>query len=130
MAYNNGFPATYPQYFPQYNQPQMQQPQTQNNNMVWVQGETGAKSFLIAPNTTVPLWDSEQQTIYIKSSDASGMPSMKIIDYTIRDTNSHPANKIVTSDYVTKQELSDFKSEVTEMIKTETSEVIKKELGS
>ena len=119
MAYNNGFPASYPQYFPQYNQPQMQQPQAQNNNMVWVQGETGAKSFLIAPNTTVPLWDSEQQTIYIKSSDASGMPSMKIIDYTIRDTNSHPANKIVANDYVTKQELSDFKSEVSEMIKKE-----------
>lgn len=130
MAYNNGFPATYSQYFPQYNQPQMQQPQAQNNNMVWVQGETGAKSFLIAPNTTVPLWDSEQQTVYIKSSDASGMPSMKILDYTIRDTNSHPTNKIVTSDYVTKQELSDFKSEVSEMIKSEASEVIKKELGS
>lgn len=124
MAFNNGFPATYPQYYPQYNQPQMQQPQmqqqqAQNNNMVWVQGETGAKSFLIAPNTTIPLWDSEQQTIYIKSSDASGMPSMKIVDYTIRDTNSHPANKIIASDYVTKQELSEFKTEVSEMIKKE-----------
>lgn len=119
MAFNNGFPATYPQYYPQFNQQQMpQMQQSQNNNMVWVQGETGAKSFLIGPNTTIPLWDSEQQTIYIKSSDASGMPSMKIIDYTIREANN-PTNKIVVSDYVTKQELSDFKSEVSEMIKKE-----------
>ena len=25
MAYNNGFPATYPQFYPQYQQPQYQQ---------------------------------------------------------------------------------------------------------
>lgn len=118
MAYNGIYPATYQQYYPQYNQPQMQQTQQTQNSMVWVQGETGAKSFLIAPNTTIPLWDSESQTIYIKSSDASGMPSMKIIDYTIREANN-PTNKIVESDYVTKQELSEFRSEVAEMIKKE-----------
>lgn len=65
-------------------------PQTANNPIIWVQGEAGAKSFLVAPNTTVQLWDSENQTIYLKSADVSGMPSMKILDYTIRD--SAPAN--------------------------------------
>lgn len=54
------------------------------NNMIWVQGESGAKSFLIANGNTVPLWDSENQTIYIKTVDASGIPSMKILDYTER----------------------------------------------
>jgi len=124
MAYNNGFPATYPQFYPQtpqmqsFNPQPVQQPAQSQNNMVWVQGEAGAKSFLMAPNTTVPLWDSESQTIYIKSADASGMPSMKIIDYTIREQN-HSQNKIINNDYVTKQELSDFKSEITEMVKKE-----------
>ena len=94
MAYNNGFPASYqPLYYqPQY-QPQFQQPQQsaqQNNNLIWVQGEAGAKSYLVAPNTTVQLWDSEAQCIYLKSADASGMPSMKILDYTIRSQT--PAN--------------------------------------
>ena len=50
-----------------------------------MQGEAGAKSYLVAPNTTVQLWDSERQTIYIKSADASGMPSIKTLDYTIRE---------------------------------------------
>lgn len=93
MAYNNGFPATYqPMYYPQQFQPQMpQQPvQQQNNGIIWVQGEAGAKSYLVAPNTTVQLWDSESQCIYLKSADASGMPSMKILDYTIR--NQTPVN--------------------------------------
>lgn len=96
MAFNNGFPATYPQYYmPQYQyQAQPQQPQ-QNNGIIWVQGEAGAKSYLVAPNTTVQLWDSEAQVIYLKSADASGMPSMKILDYTIRDMT--PANGPVTA---------------------------------
>lgn len=96
MAYNNGFPVSYPQYYmPQYqpqvsqvpqvqSQPVQQQPQM-NSNLIWVQGEAGAKSYLVAPNTTVQLWDSERQTIYLKSADASGMPSIKTLDYTIRE---------------------------------------------
>ena len=86
MAYN-GFPATYqPMYYPQQYQPQMpQQPAQQNGGgIIWVSGEAGAKAYLVAPNTTVQLWDSEAQCIYLKSADASGMPSMKILDYTIR----------------------------------------------
>ena len=92
MAYP-GFPATYqPMYFPQQYQPQMpQQPaQQQQNNIIWVSGEAGAKAYLVSPNTTVQLWDSDENVIYLKSADASGMPSMKILDYTIRSQT--PAN--------------------------------------
>ena len=122
MAFNNGFPVTYPQYYPQFQmqQPVMQQPvqqpvpapQPQNSNLIWVQGEAGAKSYLVAPNTTVQLWDSEKQSIYLKSADATGMPSMKILDYTIRDTT--PSNASVTApmappknaiDYATKADV-------------------------
>lgn len=77
-VYNNGYPVTYQQYYPNYQQ------QPSQNSIIWVQGEAGAKSYLVAPNTTVQLWDSEQQVIYLKSADASGMPSMKVIDYTVR----------------------------------------------
>ena len=89
MAYNNGFPMAYQPYYPQSYQTapvvnqQINQQQT-NGGIIWVQGEAGAKSYLVAPNTTVQLWDSENQVIYLKSADASGMPSMKVIDYTIR----------------------------------------------
>ena len=91
--YNNYFPVGY-QYFQPYQQPvptpqpSVQQPSQPNNGLggiIWVQGEAGAKSYLVAPNTTVQLWDSESQTIYLKSADASGMPSIKTLDYTIRE---------------------------------------------
>lgn len=76
MNYNNYFPTN---YHPLY----QHQPQVQGQP-IWVQGEAGAKSYLVAPNNTVQLWDSESQTIYLKSADASGMPSIRILDYTIR----------------------------------------------
>lgn len=119
MAYNNYFPQYYPQFQPVINtqipQPSQTQ-QVQNTNIIWVSGEAGAKSYLVAPNTTVQLWDSESQVIYLKSADASGMPSMKIIDYTIR--NATPANAPIqqTSDYVTKNEFDVFKQEVYKVI--------------
>ena len=109
MAYNNYFPMGYNQYYPQ-TAPQMQ---TQSGGIIWVQGEAGAKSYLVAPNTTVQLWDSETQTIYLKSADASGMPSMKIIDYTIRNMPQTPTNQQITDvSYVTKAEFDNFKQEV------------------
>lgn len=76
MAYNNGFPMTYSQIYqqPTY-QPQMPQNQP-NSAMIWVQGESGAKSYLVAPNTTVVLFDSESQTIYLKSADATGWAAL------------------------------------------------------
>ena len=70
MAYNNIFPVTYPQYYPVYQQapqpapqPQQPAPQQPQGGFIWVQGEAGRKAYLVAPNTTVQLWDSEKQTI-------------------------------------------------------------------
>lgn len=57
----------------------------QPSSIIWVSGEAGAKAYLVAPNNTVQLWDSESQTIYLKSADASGMPTMRVLDYTFRE---------------------------------------------
>lgn len=113
MAYNNGFPATYqPIYYqPQY---QQQQPQQQNTGIIWVSGEAGAKAYLVAPNTTVQLWDSEKQTVYLKSADASGMPSMKVLDYTIREAPQAAQTPAVANipDYVTKAEFEQMSGQI------------------
>lgn len=111
MAYNPGFPLNYQPYYPTspniYQQPTQQQPTQGQSGIIWVSGEAGAKAYLIAPNTTVQLWDSESQTIYLKSADASGMPSMKVLDYVIRD-NASTQNAPAINDnvYVTRQEFS------------------------
>lgn len=124
MAYNNGFPINYPQmyYQPQYQTPTIQQPQQPTNNgIIWVQGEAGAKSYLVAPNNTVQLWDSEEQVIYLKSADASGMPSMKVLDYTIRNANPSPVVPAAVQPeykYVTKEELKAFQETIERRLQT------------
>ena len=128
MAYNNGFPMSYPQYtqqYPQQYQQQFQQPiptpqqqmqqQPQNvGGLIWVSGEAGAKAYLVAPNTTVQLWDSEANCVYLKSADATGMPSMKILDYTIRE-GEKPRNAPLKSEmnnYATKEDMAALKAEL------------------
>lgn len=118
MAYNNGFPMNYAQMYPQLVQPQVPQNQS-NNSLIWVQGEAGAKSYLVAPNNTVPLWDSEAQVIYLKSADASGMPSMKVLDYSIRENANTPLRDPINKkgeEYVTKEELEAFRAEISKKI--------------
>ncbi len=111
MAYNNGFPMTYPQmYAPQYVQPSPQNNQT--NSIIWIQGEAAAKSYLTAPNTTVALWDSETQRIYLKSTDASGMPSMKILEYTIVGQNSPVVKTDPPGEYAMKADLDELKKRI------------------
>lgn len=119
MAYNNYSPMTYPysyqtyQYSPQAYASQPQQTQAQpTSNLIWVQGEAGAKSYLVAPNNTVTLWDTESQTIYIKSADASGMPSMKVLDYTMRGESSATAKIPPQNGFATKDDLDYLKGEI------------------
>ena len=102
---------TYNSYFPTGYQPmQVQQVPTQNNanSIIWVQGESGAKAYPVAPNMSVLLMDSESSTFYIKTTDNSGMPlPLRIFDYSERgqqSTEKPQASAIVDMDYITREE--------------------------
>lgn len=116
--YNNPFPVNYQQYYPQSYQAapvanQQANQQQANSSIIWVQGEAGAKSYLVAPNQTVQLWDSENQVIYLKSADGSGMPSIKTLDYTIRDAQaSAEAQKAAEGKYISKDELKSLQDDL------------------
>ena len=111
--FNNGYTPGYGQiYPPQYQVPGQQNQQAQQSGVIWVQGEAAAKSYLVAPNSTVPLWDSEEKVIYLKSADVSGMPSMKILDYTIRGEEEKKARP----EYATKADLDALAEKVKELM--------------
>lgn len=84
------------QYNPQYQQ-QIAQPMQNaqmpmqgqpTNDFLWVLNENEATSYPVAPNNTVTLWDKNLPTIYIKSVNAQGVPSMRILDFTERLANA------------------------------------------
>lgn len=124
MAYNNGFPVNYPQYYPQYQQvPQFNQ---NDNSFIWVQGEAAAKAYHVGPNVKLPLWDSEKQVIYIKSADANGVPKIDILDYTIRGAKSLQ-NTDEKNEYALKSEIESLKAEIAALQKQqpEVSETVR-----
>lgn len=52
-----------------------------SNDMIWVLNETEAISYPVAPNNSVILWDKNNDTVYIKSVNMQGVPSIRILDY-------------------------------------------------
>lgn len=103
MQYNNGFGN----YQAWQNPMGYGQNQPMQGGIIWVQGEAGAKSYLVAPGNTVLLMDSERQTFYIKSTDMNGIPKpLEIYDYAVRKTEPEP--KPDMSQYVTKDELKAY----------------------
>lgn len=79
------------QYAPQYQMPIQTNlaPITQpTNDMIWVLNENEATSYPVAPNNSVVLWDKSNPTIYVKSVNASGMPSMRVLDFVERGADA------------------------------------------
>ena len=68
------------------------------NDFLWVLNENEATSYPVAPNNTVTLWDKNLPTIYIKSVNAHGVPSMRILDFTERLVNATKTPSTATFD--------------------------------
>lgn len=110
MAFGNPYqPGYMPGYYPQADQltqlrQSYQQPQ-QTAPIIWVQGEEGAKAYMVAAGNSVLLMDSESSVFYIKSTDASGMPQpLRIFDYTERGKNAPQQAQSAGDKFVTRDE--------------------------
>lgn len=104
------------------NQPMQQpaQPPQTNQGLLWVQGEAGAKSYLVAPNTTVLLMDSEGSRFYLKSTDNAGMPSLRVFEYSEVSQNASQAAQSAQTNlddkYVTRQEYDALRAKYAEIM--------------
>lgn len=96
----------------QYQQPYQQQYNTYapitHSGILWVSGLMEAQAYPIAPNNAVALWEKSGKTVYLKSADPTGKPSIKVYDLverteTASDGVSDADGK--TQAYATKDEL-------------------------
>jgi hypothetical protein len=97
----------------------LQQPQQNSNGILWVSGEVGAKSYLVAPGTSVLLMDSENEKFYIKSTDVSGMPQpLRVFEY--HEINGRMPQKqpeaAMNDMYVTRKEYQDLFDKYNEIL--------------
>lgn len=88
-----------------------------NQGILWVQGETGAKSYLVAPGSCVLLMDSEAERFYIKSTDVSGMPQpLRVYEYhEVNRPQKQPENNM-NDMYVTRKEYQDLFDKYNEIL--------------
>ena len=93
------------------------------NDMIWVLNESEATSYPVALNNSVVLWDKSNPTIYIKSMNAQGIPSMRILDFVERNAdtsksaqNSPVEHKCTCGDkFATKEQINALESKIDDL---------------
>lgn len=135
----NFYPVSYQGYSGNI-YPQMQQPaqipqqnysgavQQSPKMMEWVEGEVGAKAFQMPngwpANSPIPLWDSTDTVIYLKSWGPMGIPNpLQKLRYEMPEQQNQALltgmnngmsgnNQPDMSQYVTKQDLDEIRKEM------------------
>ena len=84
----------------------------QQNTVNWVQGEAAARSYPVAPNSSVFLMDYDGDKFYIKSADLSGMPTFRAFAFTEITQGAQQAKTATDGEvhsFVTKEEFDALK---------------------
>ena len=95
-------------YNPQMNNQQIY-PQGQTQSLIRVNGIDGAKTYQMSANSTVALFDSNDDIMYIKSTDGAGFPSIRTFSFTEIKEQAKPVQQV---DYISREEFEEFKKEL------------------
>ena len=74
-----------------------------------VNGIDGAKAYQLGANSTVALFDSNEDLMYIKSTDGAGFPSIRTFSFTEVKEQNKPMQQV---DYISREEFEEFKKEL------------------
>lgn len=96
-----------------YNQQMMNptqvQPQEQTQNLIRVNGIDGAKAYQMPANSTVALFDSNEDVMYVKSTDGAGFPSIRTFSFTEKLNVEGKSSDV---EYISREEFEKFKKEL------------------
>lgn len=111
--YYGGFNNNCQQYYPQYQQQQVQQryvPQP-NSNIEYVNGVDSVRAMYLPPNHIRFYLDSDTKCFYIKRTDLEGRATIEIHPYTDVDATPKPAQYVTVDQFeALKKEIEQLKS--------------------
>lgn len=114
MAYNPSL------YMPQYYQPQPSWAYNQQaitaqpiNGLVSVTGIEGAKAYQLPPNSSMPLFDGNNDIMYVKTTDSAGYPTIKTFKFEPVEPAEAKPDK---ADYVPRSEFDALVVQVRELL--------------
>lgn len=114
MAYN---PNMYMPYQPSWTQG-VQAPMYNNpipsaaqpvNGLVSVTGIEGAKAYQMPPNSSMPLFDGNNDILYVKTTDAAGYPTIRTFKFEPMEQAAQPQQ---TTEYVTRADFDALAAKV------------------
>lgn len=88
----------------QWTQPQQAAPQ-----LVSVKGLAGAQAYQTPFNSTVALFDADEDVFYLKTVDGMGVPSIRVFDFAERVGDA-------SGEYATKADLESLNSKLDQLI--------------
>ena len=98
------------QYYNQQMNNQQIFPQEQTQNLIRVNGIDGAKTYQMSANSTVALFDSNEDIMYIKTTDGAGFPSIRTFSFVeVKEQNEKSSGN---QDYISREEFEEFKKEL------------------
>lgn len=130
MAYNNGFPLTYQQMYPQlqYQQP-VQQPQmmtlpTIHAEIIQVATEAEAAAYPVAAGSTQMFMLRDDSAICIKAAYANGQSALTVFEKRVQK-QAQESQEFVTRDEFERRlkEISDARTNVQKSPKNASKEV-------
>lgn len=124
MNYNNPYFNPYQQY--PYTQPTQQQtPMTNYLQLTFINGIEGAKAFIVAPNQTIYLKDSDSNILYEKKADAQGRYTLTAFELKPIEMNTPTSAPTQPTAYATTNDLNALKSTFMEQMNIITSKLEK-----
>lgn len=82
----NPWPPAKSNYWPSGPVPQ------ESPSLIRVDGFEGAKAYPVPPNATVPLFDGNEDVLYVKSADPQGFPTIRTFRFQeVVETPTEPA---------------------------------------
>ena len=115
MPYQTGLPA--PMYQPNNwmaNQTSAVQP---INGLISVTGIEGARAYQLPPNSSMPLFDQNNDILYLKTTDAAGYPTVKTFRF---EPYEQQIEVKALPDYVSHSEFDALAAKVDELLQTRT----------
>lgn len=114
MPYNN----FYNPYGLGMNNFQSQQP----SGLTQVVGLEGAKAYQTPPNSTVPLFDSDNAVFYVKTTDNMGNSSVRVFDFEERPPES--------TNYVTQRDFNVLNDKINDILEVLNGKSVVSEASS
>lgn len=75
-----------------------------------VTGIDGAKAYQMTPNSTVALFDNNEDIMYIKTTDGAGFPTIRTFSF--NEVTHTTQQQVSNNEYVTRDEFNKLKEEL------------------